>query len=69
MYKTVSWKTGPNRGPSKQVDHKKIKKYADAWARANGYKPQASSNKGRAGGPSSAKRQARKFLTPTKSLI
>ena len=45
MYKTVSWKTGPNRGPSKQVDHKKIKKYADAWARANGYKPQAPSLK------------------------
>ena len=45
MYKTVSWKTGPNRGPSKQVDHKKIKKYADAWARANGYKLQAPSFK------------------------
>ena len=45
MYKTVSWKTGPNRGPSKQIDHKKIKKYADAWARANGYKLQATSAK------------------------
>jgi len=54
MYKTVSWKTGPNRGPSKQVDHKKIKKYADAWARANGYKPQAASRKPQA--PSATKK-------------
>jgi len=45
MYKTISWKTGPNRGPYKPVDKKKIKKYADAWARANGYKPQAASAK------------------------
>ena len=42
---SITWKTGPNRGQSKQVDKKKIKKYADAWAKANGYKPQASSSK------------------------
>jgi hypothetical protein len=61
MYKTVTWRTGPNRGQFKQQPKNKklIKKYHDAWARANGYKLQAPS----------AKLQARKYLTPTKSLI
>ena len=47
MFKTVSWKTGPNRGQFKQQPKNKklIKKYADAWAKANGYKPQATSPK------------------------
>jgi len=40
---SITWNTGRNRGQSKQVDHKKIKKYHDAWARANGYKLQAPS--------------------------
>ena len=44
-YQNIDWKTGPNRGPYKPVDKKKIKKYADAWARANDYKPQAASSK------------------------
>jgi hypothetical protein len=46
-FKTVSWKTGPNRGQFKQQPKNKklIKKYADAWAKANGYKLQAPSLK------------------------
>jgi len=47
MYKTVTWRTGPNRGQFKQQPKNKklIKKYHDAWARANGYKLQAPSSK------------------------
>jgi len=47
MYKTVTWRTGPNRGQFKQQPKNKklIKKYHDAWARANGYKLQAASAK------------------------
>jgi len=41
MFKTISWKTGRNRGQSKPVDRKKIKKFHDAWAKKNGYSPQA----------------------------
>ena len=61
MFKTVSWKTGPNRGQFKQQPKNKklIKKFHDAWAEANGYKLQAPSGK----------LQAQKSLTPTKSLI
>jgi len=44
MYKTINWNTSSNRSP-KPVDKKKIKKYADAWAKANGYKLQAPSFK------------------------
>jgi len=58
---SITWKTGPNRGQFKQQPKNKklIKKFHDAWAEANGYKLQASSDK----------LQARKYLTPTKSLI
>ena len=47
MFKTVTWKTGPNRGQFKQSakNKKLIKKYHDAWAVANGYKLQAPSFK------------------------
>ena len=41
MFKTIAWKTGRNRGQSKPVDRKKIKKFHDAWAKKNGYSPQA----------------------------
>jgi len=41
MYKTISWKTGPNRGQPKEVNQKKIKKFHDAWTKKNGYSPQA----------------------------
>jgi len=62
----VVWNTGAAamrfRAKNKSeppVDHKLVHKLHDAWARANGYKPQAASRK----------LQARKSLTPTKSLI
>ena len=44
---SITWKTGPNRGQFKQQlkNKKLIKKYHDAWAKANGYKLQASSAK------------------------
>ena len=52
MFKTVTWNTGlaAERARAKNkseppANKKLIKKYADAWARANGYKPQASSSK------------------------
>ena len=44
---SIIWNTGPNRGQFKQSakNKKLIKKYHDAWARANGYKLQAPSAK------------------------
>jgi len=44
---SITWKTGPNRGQFKQQPKNKklIKKFHDAWARANGYKLQAPSAK------------------------
>ena len=47
MFKTVTWRTGPNKGQFKQSakNKKLIKKYHDAWATANGYKLQAPSSK------------------------
>ena len=44
---SIIWNTGPNRGQFKQSakNKKLIKKYHDAWARANGYKLQAPSGK------------------------
>jgi len=45
MYKTVNWNTSPNRKSEPPANKKLIKKYADAWAKANGYKPQAASVK------------------------
>jgi hypothetical protein len=44
---SIIWNTGPNRGQFKQSakNKKLIKKYHDAWARANGYKLQAPSTK------------------------
>ena len=47
MFKTVTWRTGPGWGQFKQSakNKKLIKKYHDAWAGANGYKPQAPSSK------------------------
>jgi len=50
MYKTISWNTGRAaeraRSKSEPAPNKKlIKKYHDAWCRANGYKLQASSRK------------------------
>ena len=52
MFKTVTWRTGPNKGQFKQSakNKKLIKKYHDAWAVANGYKPQAASRKLQASG-------------------
>ena len=48
---TIPWNTGlaAERARAKRseppANKKLMKKYADAWARANGYKPQASSRK------------------------
>ena len=49
---SITWNTGiaAERARAKNkseppADHKLIKKYHDAWARANGYKPQAASRK------------------------
>ena len=43
MFKTIAWKTGPNRGQFKQKPKNKklVKKIHDAWAKKNGYSPQA----------------------------
>ena len=54
---TITWNTGlaaeRARAKRKQkseppVDHKLVHKLHDEWAKANGYKPQASSSKPRA---------------------
>ena len=46
---SITWNTGAAamrfRHHLRLKNKKLIKKYADAWARANGYKPQASSRK------------------------
>ena len=51
---TISWNTGlaaerarakRKQKPEPPVDHKLVHKLHDAWARANGYKPQAASSK------------------------
>ena len=62
----ISWNTGlaAERARAKNkseppADKKKIKKLHDAWAKANGYKPQASSSK----------RQASSALKKTQSWI
>ena len=60
---SISWNTGlaAERARAKRkhkseppVDHKLVHKLHDAWARANGYKPQASSSKRQA--PSATKK-------------
>jgi len=54
MHKTVNWNTGlaaerarakRKQKPEPPVDHKRVHKLHDAWARANGYKLQAASRK------------------------
>ena len=45
MYKNVNWNTSSTRKSEPPADKKLIKKYHDAWVRANGYKPQAASFK------------------------
>jgi len=60
---SITWNTGlaAERARAKRseppADKKKIKKLHDAWAKANGYKPQASSSK----------RQASSALKKTRS--
>ena len=44
-YKNVNWNTGPNRGPSKKPKRKLMLELHKKWAQANGYEPQASSDK------------------------
>ena len=44
MYKNVNWNTSSTRKSEPPADKKLIKKYHDAWVRANGYKPQAASS-------------------------
>jgi len=60
---SITWNTGVaaerarakrKQKPEPSVDHKLVHKLHDAWARANGYKRQASSSKRQA--PSATKR-------------
>ena len=44
-YKNVNWNTSSTRKSEPPANKKTILKYHAAWARANGYKPQAASSK------------------------
>ena len=65
---SIIWNTGPNRGQFKQSakNKKLIKKYHDAWARANGYKLQAPSAKLQA--PSALKKTQLKSIVKLERL-
>ena len=54
MYKNVNWNTSSTRKSEPPANKKTILKYHAAWARANGYKPQAASSKRQA--PSALKK-------------
>ena len=45
MYKNVNWNTSSTRKSEPPANKKTILKYHAAWAKANGYKPQAASSK------------------------
>jgi len=54
---SISWNTGPNRGQSKKPNKKLMKKFHDAWAKKNGYSPQAPKRVGPPNKESGSKQQ------------